>query len=137
MLKVPISEASGGKQRYMVLQKPWMRYGGAVSVGVGVGKCPFGKQKRERRGNNNKGRIRCSSESSLDTVILNEEDNTKSVRVKATLTVLKSAEGYFSEFGVDRGIDDIKELLGKSLQLFLASARLDPRKSLLLNHYNN
>ena len=131
MLKVPISEASGGKQRYLVLQKPWMRYGGAVSVGVGVGKCPFGKLKRERRGNNNnKARIRCSSESSLETLI-SEEENTKSVRVKATLTVLKSVEGYFSEFGVDRGIDDIKELLGKSLQLFLASARLDPRKSLI------
>lgn len=68
---------------------------------------------------------------------VSEAENTKSVRVKATVTVLLTVEGYFSELGINRGIDDILEFLGKSLQLELVSAELDSSEySLLLANKN-
>ncbi|KAI6669508.1 hypothetical protein NL676_004393 [Syzygium grande] len=51
----------------------------------------------------------------------------KSLSVKAVVTVKPSAGGLFSEFGINRGLDDITDLVGKTLLLELVSAELDPK----------
>jgi lipoxygenase len=49
--------------------------------------------------------------------------------VKATVTVKVTVGGFLSNLiGIDRGLDDIKDLIGKTLHLELVSAELDPSK---------
>ncbi|XP_027354800.1 linoleate 13S-lipoxygenase 2-1, chloroplastic-like isoform X2 [Abrus precatorius] len=55
------------------------------------------------------------------------EATAKSVKVKATITVQPTVGGFFSELGLERGLDDIKDLLGQSLLLELVSTSLDPK----------
>jgi len=50
----------------------------------------------------------------------------KAVSVKAVVTVIPSVKGVFSNIGVSRGLDDIADLLGRSLLLELVSAELNP-----------
>ena len=52
----------------------------------------------------------------------------KSVRVKAVVTVNPTVGGILTNLGLQRGLDDIQDLLGKSLLLELVSAELDPSK---------
>ncbi|KAK7341600.1 hypothetical protein VNO80_24536 [Phaseolus coccineus] len=62
----------------------------------------------------------------------------KSVKVKATISVQPTVGGIFSERAIERGMDDIMDLLGKSLLLELVSAQLDPKTKLekkTLEHY--
>ncbi|THU58151.1 hypothetical protein C4D60_Mb03t11150 [Musa balbisiana] len=47
------------------------------------------------------------------------------VTVNAVLTVLPTVGGAFAHIGITRGLDDIGDLLGKSLHLELVSAELD------------
>lgn len=54
-------------------------------------------------------------------------DPQTSISVKATITVKLSVTGFLSSLvGLSRGLDDIADLLGKSLLLELVSAELDP-----------
>ena len=52
----------------------------------------------------------------------------KSVSVKAIVTVKPTVGGFLTNLGVDRGLDDVKDLLGKTLLLELVQAELDPSK---------
>ena len=52
----------------------------------------------------------------------------KSIKVKAVVTVKPTVRGFLSNLGIQRGLDDIKDLLGKTLLLELVSAELDPGK---------
>ncbi|XP_009391881.2 linoleate 13S-lipoxygenase 2-1, chloroplastic [Musa acuminata AAA Group] len=52
------------------------------------------------------------------------------VTVNAVLTVLPTVGGAFAHIGITRGLDDIGDLLGKSLHLELVSAELDPATGL-------
>lgn len=52
----------------------------------------------------------------------------KTITVKAVVTVQPTVTGFFKSLGIDRGLDDIKDLLGKTLLLELVSAELDPSK---------
>ncbi|XP_061361393.1 linoleate 13S-lipoxygenase 2-1, chloroplastic-like [Gastrolobium bilobum] len=54
----------------------------------------------------------------------------KSVKVKVTITVQPTVGGFFSDLGLERGLDDIRDLLGQSLLLELASTTLDPKTGL-------
>ncbi|XP_010031853.2 linoleate 13S-lipoxygenase 2-1, chloroplastic isoform X1 [Eucalyptus grandis] len=54
----------------------------------------------------------------------------KSLSVKAVVSVKPSAGGLFSEIGINRGLDDIADLVGKTLLLELVSAELDPKTGL-------
>ncbi|KAF7849069.1 hypothetical protein BT93_L1272 [Corymbia citriodora subsp. variegata] len=51
----------------------------------------------------------------------------KSLSVKAVVTVKPSTAGLFSEIGINRGLDDITDLVGKTLLLELVSAELDAK----------
>jgi lipoxygenase len=48
------------------------------------------------------------------------------------VTVKQTIGGLITSVGIERGLDDIKDLLGKTLLLELVSAELDPSKH--LNH---
>jgi hypothetical protein len=50
----------------------------------------------------------------------------KEVTIKAVVTVQMTIGGMFAHLGLKRGMDDITDLLGKSLLLQLVSAELDP-----------
>ena len=48
--------------------------------------------------------------------------------VKAIVFVKPTIGGLLSNLGIDRGLDDIKDLLGETLVLELVSTELDPSK---------
>ncbi|XVE60069.1 hypothetical protein DITRI_Ditri05aG0096900 [Diplodiscus trichospermus] len=50
--------------------------------------------------------------------------------VKALVTVNQTVGGFLTNLGLQRGLDDIKDLLGKSILLELVSAELDPKTGL-------
>ncbi|KAL5567210.1 hypothetical protein UlMin_030374 [Ulmus minor] len=56
------------------------------------------------------------------------KSNEEAITVKAVVTVepTVSIVGFFKQLGIDRGLDDIQDLLGKTLLLELVSAELDP-----------
>lgn len=47
--------------------------------------------------------------------------------VKALVTVKQTVGGFLTNLGLKRGLDDIQDLLGKSILLELVSAELDPK----------
>lgn len=51
----------------------------------------------------------------------------KSTSVKAVVTVLQTVGGALTHLGLDRGLDDIADLLGRTLQLQLVAAELDAK----------
>ncbi|PON51677.1 Lipoxygenase [Trema orientale] len=57
-------------------------------------------------------------------------DETEAITVKAVVTVQPTVTGFFKNLGIDRGLDDIQDLLGKTLLLELVSAELDPKTGL-------
>lgn len=52
----------------------------------------------------------------------------KSVSVKAIVTVKPTVGGFLTNLGINRGLDDIQDVLGKTLLLELVQAELDPSK---------
>ncbi|CAI0412782.1 unnamed protein product [Linum tenue] len=54
----------------------------------------------------------------------------KPIKVKALVTVKQTMSDMFSGMGIERGMDDIKDLLGKTLLLELVSSELDPKTEL-------
>lgn len=57
-----------------------------------------------------------------------DDTHEDAISVKAVVTVTTSAVGFFKSFRIDRGQDELQDLLGKSLLLELVAAQLDPRK---------
>ncbi|CAN6696643.1 unnamed protein product [Malus baccata var. baccata] len=60
------------------------------------------------------------------TIVTTEVVTKKFISVKATLTVTLTVGGFLSNLGLNRGLDDITDLLGQSLLLELVSAELHP-----------
>jgi hypothetical protein len=58
-----------------------------------------------------------------------------STSVKAIVTVKLTVGGFLSNLGLARVIDDIKDLVGETLQLELVSTDLDPSKLLIQQNY--
>ncbi|KAG6632538.1 hypothetical protein CIPAW_13G165600 [Carya illinoinensis] len=58
------------------------------------------------------------------------ESTEKATSVKATVTVKLTVGGFLSNLGIDRGLDDVTDWLGKTLLLELVSAQLDPKTGL-------
>ncbi|XP_022729966.1 linoleate 13S-lipoxygenase 2-1, chloroplastic-like [Durio zibethinus] len=54
----------------------------------------------------------------------------KSDRVKATVNVKETVSDFITHLGLERGLDDLQDLLGKSILLELVSKELDPRTGL-------
>lgn len=52
----------------------------------------------------------------------------KATSVNAIVTVKLTIGGFLSNLGIDKGLDDTTDLLGKTLLLELVSTELDPSK---------
>lgn len=52
----------------------------------------------------------------------------KTIPVTAVVTVKETVGGFLSNIGIGRGLDDIADVLGKSILLELVSSELDPSK---------
>ncbi|KAL3828152.1 hypothetical protein ACJIZ3_016954 [Penstemon smallii] len=59
-------------------------------------------------------------------VLTSSASTEKSTSVKAVITVLETVGGALTHLGLSRGLDDIADLLGKTLLIELAAAELDP-----------
>jgi lipoxygenase len=57
------------------------------------------------------------------------------ISVKAVVTVKPTVGGFLSNLEIERGLDDIKDLLGKTLLLEPVSTQLHPSKSLQKNRF--
>ena len=68
-----------------------------------------------------------STASNIKAVARTTDDEDASF-VKAIVTVKPTISGLLSNLGIDRGLDDIKDLLGETLFLELVSTKLDPSK---------
>ncbi|XP_062083950.1 linoleate 13S-lipoxygenase 2-1, chloroplastic-like [Humulus lupulus] len=60
----------------------------------------------------------------------NKVAHEKIIKVKAVVTVSSTVGGFLSNIGLSRGLDDIQDLLGKTLLLELVSAELEPKTGL-------
>lgn len=115
---------SNSSPTYFILDKPSLR---------GINHPSFQVWSRPSFPNNQRKQKRVtygctsSSASKIKAVAVSEAEN-KKVKVKATITVQPTVGGFFAELGIDRGFDDIQDLLGKSLLLELVSTTLDPSK---------
>lgn len=67
-----------------------------------------------------------TSSTTTTTTTTDTHTDESRVKVKAIVKVKVTAGGFFSSLRLDRGIDDITDLLGKSLLLELVSSELDP-----------
>ncbi|KAJ3679030.1 hypothetical protein LUZ60_017041 [Juncus effusus] len=70
-------------------------------------------------------KIKCQSESELPGVVIPTMP-VEPITVKAVVTIQSTIRGMFAHMGITRGLDDIGDLLGKTLLLKLVSVELDP-----------
>ncbi|XAR62392.1 Linoleate 13S-lipoxygenase [Bertholletia excelsa] len=77
----------------------------------------FGGKRKKNNG------IRCVSNTTKAIEITEEQ----SLSVKAVISVKLTAGGFLSSLGLSHGVDDIIDLVGKSIHLELVSAELDPK----------
>ncbi|CAA6661598.1 unnamed protein product [Spirodela intermedia] len=82
---------------------------------------------RPWRGRKKAGRISCSAE---DVLTETTKPDHGPVKVKCVLTVKPTVGGVLSNFGISRGLDEITDLLGRSIFLDLVSTDLDPETGL-------
>ncbi|XP_028065599.1 linoleate 13S-lipoxygenase 2-1, chloroplastic-like isoform X2 [Camellia sinensis] len=74
-----------------------------------------------------KGRVRCVP-STIKAIATTTTEQT--TIVKAVVCVKLTVGGFLSNLGLSRGLDDVADMLGKSIQLELVSAELDPKTGL-------
>ncbi|KAK4254874.1 hypothetical protein QN277_007951 [Acacia crassicarpa] len=119
------TRSSCGHGGHVVFQKPWINLQSGRSPLPLVGRSIPNQKKHKRFG------VRCSTEGAdakaVASTAVSEVGRKETTAVKVTLTVLQTVEGYFSGISIQRGLDDIKELLGKSLKVELLSAQLEPK----------
>ncbi|KAJ4810713.1 Lipoxygenase [Rhynchospora pubera] len=68
-------------------------------------------------------KVKCEKESGYNLSVVTPAE----VTLKAIVSVQRTIGGVFAHIGLERGLDDITDLLGKSLLLELVSAELDPK----------
>ncbi|KAJ1703441.1 hypothetical protein LUZ63_003220 [Rhynchospora breviuscula] len=68
-------------------------------------------------------KVKCEKESGYNLSVVTPAE----VTLKAIVSVQMTIGGVFAHLGLKRGLDDITDLLGKSLLLELVSAELDPK----------
>jgi lipoxygenase len=116
MLKPRVCESHGSKT-FFLLNKPFIHGNGSASLSI-WSKSLFQKPHKKIRTGFVPSNIKAVASPATE----------KSVSVKAVVTVKPTVRGFLSNLGVGRGLDDIKDLLGKTLLLELVSSELDPSK---------
>lgn len=71
--------------------------------------------------------IRANSGRNNESVKVDKADEEeKGLKLRALVAVKETIGGLITGLGIDRGLDDIQDLLGKTLLLELVSKQLDP-----------
>lgn len=119
-MMIKLHQSQHSKERLLFVQRPFVQSvsGASVSLPVWLGK-KVQRQKQLVLVSRNVNA--CATLTGTDTIT---EKST--VKVTATVKVKITASGFFSSLRLDRGIDDITDLLGKSLLLELLSSHLHP-----------
>ncbi|XP_058729961.1 linoleate 13S-lipoxygenase 2-1, chloroplastic-like [Vicia villosa] len=110
----------------LILQKPSLHGIGSSNhrcFQVGLSRPLLTKQKKGRKFKNECMKIKA-------VAVSEEAIERKSVEVKATVTVQPATGGILSKLGLQSGLDEITDLMGKSILLELVSSELDPKTKL-------
>ncbi|KAL5765029.1 hypothetical protein ACOSQ2_017623 [Xanthoceras sorbifolium] len=120
MLKPQLNQQSHSTKALFPLEKPFLHGNGGQS---------FLLQVQSRPSSNKSTKVRVGfSPSNNIKAIASPFSTKKSLSVKAVITVKRTIGSILSDVTVD--LDDIKDLLGRSLLLELVSAELDPNTGL-------
>jgi lipoxygenase len=119
MLKPQITQLSHSAKTHFLLHKPLVHGNGNGNASFPISRQSFQNKKKNVR-------VGLMPSRNIKAVASSTEEATS---VKATVTVKVTVGGFLSNLiGIDRGLDDIKDLIGKTLHLELVSAELDPSK---------
>ncbi|CAL9778770.1 unnamed protein product [Musa acuminata subsp. burmannicoides] len=99
-------------------------HGGSLPSGRGV---PHGPAVLVRSKKTSKRSGVCSIRCALKEFRSSQAETDAVLAIKAVATVKVTVGGLLSNLGLPRGIDDVKDLLGKTLLLELVSTELDPK----------
>ncbi|KAK3015471.1 LOW QUALITY PROTEIN: hypothetical protein RJ639_005776 [Escallonia herrerae] len=116
MLKSWVPQSLSG-QTLFAWQEPFVTAGEGRSIPF------FGLQKQAFRTKRNTFRVCCSPN---NVRAIAKTPASEETRVKAVVAV--TVGGFLSNLGLTRGLDDITDVLGKSILLELVAAELDPSK---------
>ncbi|XP_062171641.1 linoleate 13S-lipoxygenase 2-1, chloroplastic-like isoform X1 [Alnus glutinosa] len=117
MLKPQITQLPHPAKTHFLLHKPLVHGNGNGNASFPISRQSFQKKKKNVR-------VGFMPSRNIKDVASSTEEATS---VKATVTVKVTVGGFLSNLGIDRGLDDIKDLIGKTLHLELVSAELDLR----------
>ncbi|KAE8037062.1 hypothetical protein FH972_009687 [Carpinus fangiana] len=126
MMKPQITQLSHSTKTPFLLHKPFIHGNGNGNASVVlpiISRHSFQKKKK------NVGVGFIPTSNSIKAVASTTE-NEKATSVEAIVTVKLTVGGFLSNLGIDRGLDDIKDLLGKTVHLEFVSAELDSRTGL-------
>ncbi|XP_027354098.1 linoleate 13S-lipoxygenase 2-1, chloroplastic-like isoform X2 [Abrus precatorius] len=127
MIKPQVYQSQHNNQTLLFLQRPLLHAIGSAaknsSLPLWLGKTT---QKFKRLVLN----VETNSTSSTTTTDTDKSTGKSTVKLKAIIKVKITVAGFFSSLRLDRGIDDIRDLLGKSLLLELVSSELDAKTGL-------
>ncbi|XP_062171339.1 linoleate 13S-lipoxygenase 2-1, chloroplastic-like [Alnus glutinosa] len=121
MLKLQLTQQSQYSTQTPFLQhfKPFIHGHGNGNASLPISRQSFHKKNKSVRVGFIPGNIKAVASSTE-----------KATSVKAIVTVKPTVGGFLSNLGITRGLDDIRDLLGQTLQLELVSTELDPRTGL-------
>ncbi|KDP20203.1 hypothetical protein JCGZ_07923 [Jatropha curcas] len=120
MLKPQVLQTHNSSRALFLLPKPFIHGNGQVCLPV-LSRSSSSKTHRKVRVGYKPGNVKA---------IANLTQTQQSTKVKAIVTVNRTVGGFLSNIGINRGLDDITDLLGKSLLLELVSANLDTKTGL-------
>ncbi|XP_010265847.1 PREDICTED: linoleate 13S-lipoxygenase 2-1, chloroplastic [Nelumbo nucifera] len=124
MLKTQVHQLESTNRPLFLLQKSFFSSHGSASLQVGRGPSLHKQHKSSgARARSLSSKIRAISTSTTDA----STKTSKNITVKAVVTVQPTVGGVLSNLGLERGLDDITDLLGKTLLLELVSSELDPQ----------
>ncbi|EEF48846.1 linoleate 13S-lipoxygenase 2-1, chloroplastic [Ricinus communis] len=118
MLKPQVYQSRSPKTLFL-LPKPFIHENGGQTHLSVLSRPSLLKTQRKIRVGYKPGNVQAISEIT--------EKQLKSTKVKAIVTVNRTVGGFLSNLGINRGLDDVTDLLGKTLLLELVSAELDSR----------
>uniref|UniRef100_A0A5B6ZC57 Lipoxygenase n=1 Tax=Davidia involucrata TaxID=16924 RepID=A0A5B6ZC57_DAVIN len=122
MLKAPTVHQSHTAQLLLPWHKPFVSGKGSPLLPVRPTPAFHGHGKRKNF------RVRYVPSNIKAVVVTTGSEEPPSI--KAVVTVQYTVGGFLSNLGLSRGLDDIADLLGKTLYLELVSAELDPKTGL-------
>ncbi|KAL5566565.1 hypothetical protein UlMin_029729 [Ulmus minor] len=129
MLKAVVHQSSEcSSQTHLLLAKPFIHGSGHASLPVSIRSVPASIRRKKQTWK--AGSSRFTPASNIKAVTNRELETQKSIKVKAVVTVNPTVGGFLTNLGFKRGLDDIQDLLGKSLLVELVSAELDPKTGL-------